>query len=478
MDAGYRSIEKQDMAPETRKRIARDEFAHVRPKATSPPDSNKRRNPYVDEAKLFGRNSRLVARRTHSLFVNPESWDLLKLAEREHLSKLLPPSSLDADGRPSSYFLKHNVDWRTSIREFQEDLSGRRYEPEWLSDALNAARQRRCGELDSWKDLNFEQFWGQKSDHLKPAPSAEASPTPPAELSRLLPTEANEPQIIEVEQIQGVEVEQTLPAKDEQILPLVLNEPPPPDVDDFSELVQQGFLRLGDVWTYSRLISPNNGADSILVEKEIRLSRIDNDGKILFSIPRGHQKAFAHPLPPLPRKPLPSSGSRANSPMTSPVRTAPASPQRYPERASMSVQSPLRRPQRQPGGSTLDTMAGREIDATTMVNDGDFDSPAVPLTAKTPNIVDEVVTSQASASVLDATNLNGAIDLRNAIQVLTASLEVLQVHVLEIDGRCNSATGAGTDGNAWKHFRCRHENKDVGTLWDVLQRRSASPRKL
>lgn len=42
------------------------------------------------------------------------------------------------------------------------DLECGRYDPEWLSQADEAMKERADGKFDKWKEKEFEQFWGQK----------------------------------------------------------------------------------------------------------------------------------------------------------------------------------------------------------------------------------------------------------------------------------------------------------------------------
>lgn len=42
------------------------------------------------------------------------------------------------------------------------DLQHGRYDPEWLHQAEEARKERENGDFDSFKDREFEEFWGQK----------------------------------------------------------------------------------------------------------------------------------------------------------------------------------------------------------------------------------------------------------------------------------------------------------------------------
>lgn len=58
--------------------------------------------------------------------------------------------------------MRYSNNWRDGIRQFQLDLQNGRYDPEWLRQAEQARKQRENGDFDSFKEREFEQFWGQK----------------------------------------------------------------------------------------------------------------------------------------------------------------------------------------------------------------------------------------------------------------------------------------------------------------------------
>jgi hypothetical protein len=59
-------------------------------------------------------------------------------------------------------FLMYDQDWQHGIRGFQEDVQESRYDPEWLSQAMEASRLRGDGGLDNFKESQYEEYWGQK----------------------------------------------------------------------------------------------------------------------------------------------------------------------------------------------------------------------------------------------------------------------------------------------------------------------------
>lgn len=82
----------------------------------------------------------------------------------EELRSTLPENvPLNPDGYSISWdFLKYDADFRRGIREFQEDLSTGRLDPEWQAAAAEAMEERARGDYDAYKENNYEEFWGQK----------------------------------------------------------------------------------------------------------------------------------------------------------------------------------------------------------------------------------------------------------------------------------------------------------------------------
>lgn len=58
--------------------------------------------------------------------------------------------------------MRYNTDFRSGVRQYQLDLAGGRLDPGWLAEADAAMEERAEGKFDSWKEEQFEEFWGQK----------------------------------------------------------------------------------------------------------------------------------------------------------------------------------------------------------------------------------------------------------------------------------------------------------------------------
>ena len=69
---------------------------------------------------------------------------------------------MNEDGSIPQSFLKYDPDWRNALHQFQVDLKAGRYDPAWLEEAALAMEERAAGVFDSFKETEFEEFWGQK----------------------------------------------------------------------------------------------------------------------------------------------------------------------------------------------------------------------------------------------------------------------------------------------------------------------------
>lgn len=75
-----------------------------------------------------------------------------------------PPADNPAAGIPAlpDSFVRYSNNWRDGIRQFQIDLQNGFYDPEWLRQANEARQERASGAFDSFKEREYEEFWGQK----------------------------------------------------------------------------------------------------------------------------------------------------------------------------------------------------------------------------------------------------------------------------------------------------------------------------
>lgn len=117
---------------------------------------------------------------------------------------------------PPESFLRYSNNWRDGVRQFQLDLQNGRYDREWLRQAHEAMEERAQGKFDDFKEREFEQFWGQKQKLVHSVIAGESS---------------------------RVKLE---------------------------TLIQEGVVRKGDVWKFSRVFAV--GGAKIIVEKEAKVS--------------------------------------------------------------------------------------------------------------------------------------------------------------------------------------------------------------
>jgi hypothetical protein len=91
---------------------------------------------------------------------------VLSEEEKAKLISMLPTDKFvntSEDGfHISSDFLKYNETWRSDLSRVQEDIAEGRNDPEWMRQALDAHIQRQQGDFDSFKDQEYEEFWGMK----------------------------------------------------------------------------------------------------------------------------------------------------------------------------------------------------------------------------------------------------------------------------------------------------------------------------
>ena len=100
---------------------------------------------------------------------DPKTYENFTKEDWDDIREILPPNvPVNSDGYSIPFeFFRYDPDFRRGIREFQEDLSSGRLEPEWQAAAATAMEERASGKFDAYKEEQFEEFWGQKQklDH-------------------------------------------------------------------------------------------------------------------------------------------------------------------------------------------------------------------------------------------------------------------------------------------------------------------------
>ncbi|KAL2373925.1 hypothetical protein RJ035_004072 [Blastomyces gilchristii] len=215
------------------------------------PSRTSKKDPWREEQLTTSTNSPLIHLDLVKLLADPRTWTCLDEDEKKEIIALLPDEiQRHADPGPNSEgqkdsgahvipplpesFVRYSNNWRDAVRQFQADLETGKYDPEWQRQAAEAMEERAQGKFDKFKEDQFEEFWGQK-------------------------------QKLDYDVIAGESSRVKL-----------------------GTLVENGVVRVGDVWRYSR--SFGRGREKLLLEKEVRI--VDRDGSTLtFAIPPG-QRVF------------------------------------------------------------------------------------------------------------------------------------------------------------------------------------------
>ena len=125
-------------------------------------------------------------------------------------------------------FLRYNNPWRDAVRQFQVDLENGRYDLEWIRQADVAVQERANGEFDDFKEREFEEFWGQKQRMDKSLSAGESSQV------------------------------------------------------KLMTLIEQGVVRMGDVWKISRSFNVPSGR--LLIEKEAKVCPLSIGYSVVWSL--------------------------------------------------------------------------------------------------------------------------------------------------------------------------------------------------
>ena len=200
--------------------------APTEPTATAPTPARCRagRAAKVDRSDpewlVTNEKSPLVQEDLHAEFSNPKTYENFTKSDWEDLRETLPsnvPVNPDGYSIPMKFF-KYDPDFRRGIREFQEDLGSGRLDPKWQADAAQALVARARGDFDAYKEEQFEAFWGQKQKQNHDALAGESTKI------------------------------------------------------KLDLLVQNGLFKVGDYFSYSRVIG--RGKSGVLIEKECKVSQV------------------------------------------------------------------------------------------------------------------------------------------------------------------------------------------------------------
>ncbi|KAJ5564024.1 hypothetical protein N7513_000266 [Penicillium frequentans] len=201
------------------------------------------RGKWSEEQVMTSEKSVLIDADLVKLLASSAAWHALDEDEKRQILDLLPadthpnpdPPADDPSAKipplPES-FVRYSNNWRDCVRQFQIDLQNGRYDPEWLRQADQARQERENGDFDSFKDREYEEFWGQKQKLDKSLASGEASRV------------------------------------------------------KLVTLINEGVIQVGDVWRFNYVYG--KGADRIVIDKEARVHEI-NGSKLSFVLPAGER---------------------------------------------------------------------------------------------------------------------------------------------------------------------------------------------
>ncbi|KAH0542440.1 hypothetical protein FGG08_003195 [Glutinoglossum americanum] len=202
---------------------------------------------WTEKALFEGTNSALATVDLVKLLNEPRTWDLLSAEEKQILAAAFPANALDGplDNPATRFrqgFLKYDNDWKSGIRMYQEDLANGRYDPEWIRQAGKATADRANGAFDTWKEKEFEEFWGQKQKLAQ----------------NVIAGESNKVKL--------------------------------------DTLVRNAVFHVGDIWVFSRAFADTKGKKGgVLVEKEATLTSIESGAKLTFTYPpKQHKLSSPH----------------------------------------------------------------------------------------------------------------------------------------------------------------------------------------
>ncbi|RAL02719.1 uncharacterized protein BO80DRAFT_378361 [Aspergillus ibericus CBS 121593] len=426
------------------------------------PKRNSRRavkDPWEEEQLMTSAKSQLVNLDLVKLLANPQAWDCLEENEKQEILKLLPdkahpdPSSLPDDPEakippPPQSFLRYSNEWRDGIRLFQLDLENGHYDPEWQRQANQAMQERAAGKFDKFKEEEFEQFWGQKQ-----------------------------------------KLDRTLVAGQSSQVKL-------------KTLTDNGVIQEGDVWRYSRVFS--KGPEKILVEKEVRIVKIDG-ASLSFVMPPGRRVFLTGLSGPTDTGQEQSqksinglnadgevvdgqqeSGTAATESTehshTSETTEAGSSNKRKSEIEHGNCKRQRSRPPEltdqlesstEPTENSTDVVVEivrlsttAEAIFPTEGADGPAETSDKPQSGEGSDSPSQSAPEPAQEPTQESMPANAPNDKIDEILVEDIrGLTALSAKIIEVDGRVTKCP----NGNAWKEFRAYRNNQDMGSLWEVRQ---------
>ncbi|KAI0124326.1 ASX homology domain-containing protein [Xylariales sp. AK1849] len=99
------------------------------------------------------------------MILKPGAWDLLPLAERLEICKMWPNQSEVIDAGTEKARLDFdkvasNNNFRNDATQYPEELREGKHDGEWVSQAVEASKERSEGKYDAYKAARFKESWG------------------------------------------------------------------------------------------------------------------------------------------------------------------------------------------------------------------------------------------------------------------------------------------------------------------------------
>ncbi|KAL2052891.1 hypothetical protein ABVK25_006831 [Lepraria finkii] len=362
---------------------------------------------------------------------DPKTYENFTKSDWDDLRECLPPNvPLSSDGYsiPIDFF-KYDADFRRGIREFQEDLSTGRLDPGWQAAAAGAMEERARGDFDAHKENQFEEFWGQKQ-----------------KLDRLA--------------VAGESAKLKL------------------DV-----MIQNGIFQAGDFLSYSRAMRTVNG--KLLVEKECEIVAVGDD-TLTFAIPPGqlkysrlpyHLKLQADAKPTGERVlPIPNGTEEATPDIImgeDKVLEEDVKDEHIPGVTNGNVGGKFTSDIKMEGQEPTDRKV-EEQDLNEDKSEVDVASPVVNVEGDITQPGQKTEIKESAADDKDMEDdpqpdeSKGSAAQDDVILHETGILSNIEIRILEIDGRPNLKE-VRPSINAWKAFRGKRSNQDLGTLFEMRE---------
>ncbi|KAL8768860.1 MAG: hypothetical protein Q9209_005041 [Squamulea sp. 1 TL-2023] len=404
------------------------------------PSRAAKKDPYDLNELLTSAKSKLIDIDLHGMladfFGDPNNWSQVSNDDKEFIRGLLPLHvELTDDGSIPTDFWKYNPEFRLDCRNLREDLRAGRMDSEWQLQAHQAMEERATGAFDSFKEREYEEYWGQKQ-----------------------------------------KVEWNYLAGDASKVKL-------------DELLDAGLFKVGDIWSFDHTFGRRDKA--VKVQKECKIMKIDGKA-VTFAIPPGQLKFARRFDPPLEFRPdqentqqlsdIPSRTADAsdgdttmqeNSSIVETSRTG-SEPTSLADRSKLLCNVDISEKDTQmEEGSTQPNVTGEDYSRpSAATTTGEIEEePEIPAAPSTPDLASampaEANIGKAAQSPTSLTHTEpSTLTEQNydAIYYTISTLWSLEKKIIQIDGRVNPDSRTAS---AWRDIRCLRNEQDLGSLFEM-----------